>query len=112
VGRKLRLDAGTAADVADAEMAIADLNRDVRALANSEAIARLLLRAEAVASSKIEGLEVGGRRSSPRFCWFPTRPGHLRLAQVRSAGRRAAALNPCSVIGARLPRARSAWYDS
>ena len=61
-GRGLRLDARTAADVADAELAIAELNRDVRALANSEAIARLLLRAEAVASSKIEGLEVGGRR--------------------------------------------------
>ena len=62
IGRKLQLDARTAADVADAELAIAELNRDVRALANSEAIARLLLRAEAVASSKIEGLEVGGRR--------------------------------------------------
>ncbi len=60
--RELRLDATTAADIADAELAIAALNRDVRALANSEAIARLLLRAEAVASSRIEGLEVGGRR--------------------------------------------------
>ncbi len=62
VGRTLQLDARTAADVAEAELAIAELNRDVRALASSEAIARLLLRAEAVASSKIEGLEVGGRR--------------------------------------------------
>ena len=32
------------------------------ARANTEALARLLLRAEAVASSRIEGLEVGGRR--------------------------------------------------
>jgi Fic family protein len=31
-------------------------------LADAEAIARLLLRAEAVASSKIEGLQIGGRR--------------------------------------------------
>ena len=31
------------------------------ALVNSEALARLLLRAESVASSRIEGLEVGGR---------------------------------------------------
>ena len=61
-GRALRLERATAADVADAELAIAELNRDVRALANSEALARLLLRAESVASSKIEGLEVGGRR--------------------------------------------------
>ena len=52
----------TAADVADAELAIARLNHEVTSLADSEAIARLLLRAEAVASSRIEGLEVGGRR--------------------------------------------------
>ena len=32
------------------------------ALVDTEALARLLLRAEAVASSKIEGLEVGRRR--------------------------------------------------
>jgi Fic family protein len=57
-----RLDAATAADVTDAELAIARLNAQVSTLANSEALARLLLRAEAVASSKIEGLEVGGRR--------------------------------------------------
>jgi Fic family protein len=62
VGRSLTLDAPTAAEVADAERAIARLNGDVRALGDSEAIARLLLRAEAVASSKIEGLEIGGRR--------------------------------------------------
>jgi Fic family protein len=60
--RDLRLDASTAADVTDAELAIARLNGQLRALADSEALARLLLRAEAVASSKIEGLEVGGRR--------------------------------------------------
>ena len=56
------LDASTAADVAEAELAIARLNQEATALADSEAIARLLLRAEAVASSRIEGLEVGGRR--------------------------------------------------
>ncbi len=57
-----RLDGATAADVAEAELAIARLNHEVTALADSEAVARLLLRAEAVASSRIEGLEVGGRR--------------------------------------------------
>jgi Fic family protein len=56
------LDASTAADVTEAELAIARLNLEAAALADSEAIARLLLRAEAVASSRIEGLEVGGRR--------------------------------------------------
>jgi Fic family protein len=56
------LEAETAADVAEAERAVQRLNDEARALVDSEAIARLLLRAEAVASSRIEGLEVGGRR--------------------------------------------------
>lgn len=58
----MSLYAETAADVADAERAVERLNRETRSLADSEAVARLLLRAEAVASSKIEGLEVGSRR--------------------------------------------------
>jgi Fic family protein len=60
--RAIVLDAQTAADVADAERAIADFNGGVSALGESEGLARLLLRAEAVASSKIEGLEIGNRR--------------------------------------------------
>jgi Fic family protein len=62
VGREISLSGGTAADVADAERAVERLNRQTRSLVDSEAVARLLLRAEAVASSKIEGLEVGARR--------------------------------------------------
>jgi Fic family protein len=61
-GRSINLTGETAADVADAENAVARLNMQARALVDTEAIARLLLRAEAVASSLIEGLEVGGRR--------------------------------------------------
>jgi Fic family protein len=61
-GRSIALDGQTAADVADAEAAVARLNLEARTLIDSEALARLLLRAEAVASSKIEGLEVGSRR--------------------------------------------------
>jgi Fic family protein len=61
-GRTLSLHAETAADVADAERAVERLNREARSLADAEAVARLLLRAEAVASSRIEGLEVGARR--------------------------------------------------
>jgi Fic family protein len=60
--RSLQLRGDVAADVADAEAAIQRLNLEATALASSEALARLLLRAEAVASSRIEGLEVGGRR--------------------------------------------------
>jgi len=62
VGRPIRLDGDVAADVADAEAAVARFNGRATVLADTEALARLLLRAESVASSKIEGLEVGARR--------------------------------------------------
>ncbi|MGH7608979.1 MAG: Fic family protein [Candidatus Dormibacteria bacterium] len=62
VGRKITLDGSVAADVADAEAAIAHLNAEATALVDTEALARILLRAEAVASSRIEGLEIGARR--------------------------------------------------
>ena len=62
IGRRIILAGETAADIADAEAAVVRLNLQARSLIDSEAVARLLLRAEAVASSRIEGLEVGGRR--------------------------------------------------
>jgi Fic family protein len=61
-GRKIELDGDTAADVADAERAIATLDTQAVTLADTEALARILLRAECVASSRIEGLEIGARR--------------------------------------------------
>ena len=61
-GRRFTLDGDVAADVADAETAITRLNAQASALADTEALARLLLRAESVASSRIEGLEIGARR--------------------------------------------------
>ncbi len=61
-GRGFALDGDVAADVADAEADLVRLNTTATALANTEALARLLLRAESVASSRIEGLVVGGRR--------------------------------------------------
>lgn len=61
-GRSIMLDGDVAADVADAERAIARLNARARALVDTEALARLLLRAESVASSRIEGLEIAARR--------------------------------------------------
>lgn len=60
--REIYLSGTTAADVADAEAAMATFNARASTLGNTEALARLLLRAEAVASSHIEGLVVGGRR--------------------------------------------------
>jgi Fic family protein len=61
-GRSFTFDGDVAADVADAEAAIIRLNSSASALADTEALARLLLRAESVASSRIEGLEIGARK--------------------------------------------------
>ena len=61
-GRSILLSGDTAADVADAERAIAVFDAEASSLLDTEALARILLRAESVASSRIEGLEVGARR--------------------------------------------------
>lgn len=61
-GRNWSLDGDVAAEVAEAEAAIARMNLQATALRDSEALARLILRTEAVASSRIEGLTVGARR--------------------------------------------------
>ena len=60
--RCFALDETVAADVAEAEAVIARLNAEGTSLVNTEALARMLLRAEAVASSRIEGLDIGPRR--------------------------------------------------
>ena len=60
--RRFAFDGDVAADVADAEAGLVRLNAAAETLADTEALARLLLRAESVASSRIEGLVVGGRR--------------------------------------------------
>ena len=63
VGRAFVLMGLSAADVADAEAAIIRLNlARLKSPSNSETLARLLLRSESVASSRIEGLEIGARR--------------------------------------------------
>lgn len=61
-GRNFALGGSEAADVADAEHAIIALDRSSKTLADTEALARLLLRAESVASSHIEGLAIGPSR--------------------------------------------------
>jgi Fic family protein len=62
VGRSITLDGDVAADVTYAEAAITRLNAEATALVDIEALARLLLRAESIASSRIEGLEIGARK--------------------------------------------------
>jgi len=61
-GRTFSLEGGVSADVVDAESALVRFNTDAASLVNTEALARILLRAESVASSKIEGLVIGARR--------------------------------------------------
>lgn len=70
-GREFKLLGDVTADVVDAEVAVARFDSQAQALADTEALARLLLRAESVASSKIEGLEVG--------------PGRLLRAEVAAS---------------------------
>jgi Fic family protein len=60
--RVFTLDGDVAADVADAESALTRFNIEAAALVDTEALARILLRAESSASSRIEGLEIGARR--------------------------------------------------
>ena len=64
IGRVFAFDGEVAADTADAEAAISGMDVEATALLDTEGLARILLRAEAVASSRIEGLEVGARRLS------------------------------------------------
>jgi Fic family protein len=62
LSRTFALEGDVAADVADAENAITKLNAEATSLVDLESLARILLRAESVASSRIEGLEIGTRR--------------------------------------------------
>ncbi len=61
-GWRLSIPADVAADVADAESAVRRLNDAGTAHVSLEGLARFLLRAESVGSSKIEGLEAAARR--------------------------------------------------
>ena len=60
--RELLLPADLVADLADADRAVAALQDRNLGLASVEAVARLLLRAESVGSSYIEGLQINARR--------------------------------------------------
>jgi Fic family protein len=62
IGREVLLPGELIADLADAERAVAALQDRDKGLASVESIARLLLRAESVGSSYIEGLQIDARR--------------------------------------------------
>jgi Fic family protein len=61
-GQEFTFGSSVAADISDAERAARDLDAKTSTLADTEALARLLLRTESVASSRIEGFVVGARR--------------------------------------------------
>lgn len=61
-GATLLVEGEVAADISDAEAAIREFNASAPALADTEGIARLLLRTEAVASSRIEGVIMASGR--------------------------------------------------
>ncbi len=61
-GMDVALPSSVAADLIDVEQQVRQLNADHPGLANLEPLARFLLRAEAVASSNIEGLVIDVRR--------------------------------------------------
>jgi Fic family protein len=61
-GLELALPSGVAAAVSNAERAVDALNRDPPRMASLEVLPRRLLRAESVASSRIEGLVLSQRR--------------------------------------------------
>src|SRR5262245_11749193 len=86
LGRPITLNGDVAADVADAEAAVTRLNAQATTLADTEGLARLLLRAESVASSRIEGLEVGARKL-------------LRTEAARQLGERTVDLTAAEVLG-------------
>jgi Fic family protein len=62
VGADVALPASVAADLVDVEQSVRQLNSHYPGLANLEPLARFLMRAEAVASSNIEGLRLNVRR--------------------------------------------------
>ena len=62
MARHFLFESETAADVSEAESAVTKLDLSATTRSNTEALAPLLLRAESVASSRIEGLEISAQR--------------------------------------------------
>lgn len=85
-GREFDLSSTTAAALEDAAGDLARLETSADALTNTETLARLLLRAEAVGSSQIEGLVVGARRL-------------LRAEALRASGEASSDVTAGEVLG-------------
>ena len=95
-GRDIVLSSEAAADMADPERAIAVQDAGASTLLDTEGLARILLSAESVGSSRIEGLEVGARRL-------------LRAEAAMALGEEPSDITAAEVlanINARIPRTR------
>lgn len=93
----LALPAPVAARVSEAERHVDALNRDPPAMASQEALARRLLRAESVASSRIEGLVLSQRRLAKA----EAEGGETRDDTVRSVLGNVAAMAKAVELGAK-----------
>jgi Fic family protein len=104
VGWRFPVEADIAADVADAEAAIRDLNLAGTTHVSLEGLARFLLRAESVASSRIEGLAAGPRRLIG---------AELALAEGQDAGDRVAVevLGNITAMRTAVETATAATFD-
>ena len=85
-GMDLSLPASVSADISDADQAIRSINEPEAGFDNADPLARFLLRAEAVASSNMEGLEVSVRRLA-------------RTEEVARVGRQATDATAVEVLG-------------
>ncbi|MDR2956923.1 MAG: Fic family protein [Coriobacteriales bacterium] len=90
------------AAVSTAESAIRDLNSAVEVLTNTEPLARLVLRAEALASSRIEGLELGAGRLLKEEALSSIKPSKQATPRDRAA---AEVLNSIHMMDAALNHA-------
>lgn len=108
MGRLFSFHGDVAADVADAESAVSRLNMEASSLVSTESVARLLLRAEAVASSKIEGLSIGaGRLLRVEAAREFDTPGHRDVTAQEVLGNvdaMASALEAATAFGDVTPR--------
>ena len=96
-----------ATDLAEVEVAVRRLNQSSALMANLEPLARFLLRAEAVASSNIEGLRMNVRRLARSEAEM--REGWARSDEVAAAVLEISALLTKPSLCPAIPPRRSLW---
>lgn len=100
---QLSVSSTVAAAVSDAERAVDALNRDPPRIASPEVLARRLLRAESVASSRIEGLALSQRRLARAEAEADTSPDETARLVLGNV----AAMEEAVALGARAKPLRA-----